>query len=55
VHDIQHPHECADGQVEPQAGAGDFAAAREALELLDVEVERFRSLLPVLIAGSPNS
>ena len=35
--------------------AGDFAAAREALELLDVEVERFRSLLPVLIAGSSNS
>jgi len=33
----------------------DFAAAREALGLLDVEVERFRSLLPVLIAGSSNS
>jgi len=33
--------------------AGDFAAAREAMALLDQEVERLRSLLPVLIAGGP--
>ena len=33
--------------------AGDFSAARDGLTLLDEEVERFRSLLPVLIAESP--
>ncbi len=31
--------------------AADVPAAREALSLLDAEVERFRSLLPALIAG----